>query len=235
MLKTNIVILSLTVVVITMIGCGSGTPETPVTKPEQIKVDHLSMRKTYTDAEIQQNGWEKATFGGGCFWCTEAVFEEVKGVQSVLSGYSGGAMKNPTYEAVCTDTTGHAECVQIIYDPKVCSYATLLDIHMKTHDPTTPNRQGNDVGIQYRSVVFYDGDAQKTATENYIQQLEASGYYGDKIVTEVVPLMTFWPAEIYHQDYFAKNPDQPYCVAVVGKKVAKFEKLFPELVKPEYK
>ena len=231
MLKTNIVILSLTVAVITMIGCGSGTPETPVTKPEQIKVDHLSMRKTYTDAEIQQNGWEKATFGGGCFWCTEAVFEEVKGVQSVLSGYSGGAMKNPTYEAVCTDTTGHAECVQIIYDPKVCSYATLLDIHMKTHDPTTPNRQGNDVGIQYRSVVFYDGDAQKTATENYIQQLEASGYYGDKIVTEVVPLMTFWPAEIYHQDYFAKNPDQPYCVAVV----AKFEKLFPELVKPEYK
>ena len=148
MLKTNIVILSLTVAVITMIGCGSGTPETPVTKPEQIKVDHLSMRKTYTDAEIQQNGWEKATFGGGCFWCTEAVFEEVKGVQSVLSGYSGGAMKNPTYEAVCTDTTGHAECVQIIYDPKVCSYATLLDIHMKTHDPTTPNRQGNDVGIQ---------------------------------------------------------------------------------------
>lgn len=223
------------VAVISIIGCGSRKPELGAEEEKNIKIDHLSMRKAYSEAEIQQNGWEKATFGGGCFWCTEAVFEEVKGVQSVLSGYSGGALKNPTYEAVCTDTTGHAECVQIIYDPKICNYETLLDIHMKTHDPTTLNRQGNDVGIQYRSVIFYDGDQQKAATEAYIEKLNGSQYYGDKIVTEVVPLMTFWPAEIYHQDYFAKNPNQPYCVAVVGKKVEKFEKLFPEQVKPEYK
>jgi peptide-methionine (S)-S-oxide reductase len=235
MIKAKMLLLPLLVTITAVAGCGSDTLKTNVESEKTEKVDILSMRKTYTDAEIQQNGWAKATFGGGCFWCTEAVFEEVKGVQSVLSGYSGGPLENPTYEAVCTDTTGHAECVQIIYDPKVCSYETLLDIHMKTHDPTTPNRQGNDIGIQYRSIVFYDSDEQKMATENYISKLEASGYYGDKIVTELAPLTIFWPAENYHQDYFAKNPDQPYCVFVVGKKVEKFEKLFPEYVKPEYK
>lgn len=197
--------------------------------------DILSMRKIYSDNEIMQNGWEKATFAGGCFWCTEAIFEEVKGVKSVVSGYSGGDMKNPTYKAVCTDTTGHAECVQIVFDPKECAFETLLDVHMKTHDPTTLNRQGNDEGIQYRSVVFYSNENQKTATENYINKLNESGYYADKVVTEVVPLETFWPAEDYHQDYFAKNPDQTYCIYVVSKKVGKFEHLFPELVKPEYK
>jgi peptide-methionine (S)-S-oxide reductase len=195
----------------------------------------LAMRKIFTEEEILANGWKKATFGGGCFWCTEAIFEEVKGVQSVLSGYAGGEMQNPTYKAVCTDTTGHAECVQIIYDPVVCPFETLLDVHMKTHDPTTPNRQGNDVGIQYRSVVFYADQEQKTITENYITELNASGYYANKVVTEVVPLETFWPAEDYHQDYFAKNPDENYCIYVVAKKVDKFEHLFPELVKDEYK
>lgn len=193
------------------------------------------MRKEYSDQEIAQNGWQKATFGGGCFWCTEAIFEEVKGVKSVLSGYSGGRMEDPTYQAVCTDTTGHAECIQIIYDPKECSFETLLDVHMKTHDPTTPNRQGADVGIQYRSVVFYDNEEQKTATENYIRQLNEKKYYSSPIVTEVVPLVKFWPAETYHQDYFAKNPDEAYCVNVVAKKVEKFEHLFPELVKDEFK
>ncbi|MEZ5013851.1 MAG: peptide-methionine (S)-S-oxide reductase MsrA [Chitinophagales bacterium] len=199
------------------------------------KTDILSMRIQYTDQEIADKGWEKAVFAGGCFWCTEAIFEEVEGVQSVLSGYSGGHMDKPTYQAVCTDTTGHAECVQIVYDPALCSYETLLDVFMKTHDPTTVNRQGNDVGVQYRSVIFYTSEEQKEKALSYIRNLNASGYYGDPIVTEVVPLEKFWPAEDYHQDYFAKNPDQPYCVYVVGKKVEKFEHLFPDLVKKEYK
>ncbi|MBC8046214.1 MAG: peptide-methionine (S)-S-oxide reductase MsrA [Fimbriimonadaceae bacterium] len=204
-------------------------------KNNTAKTEQTDMKKTYSDAEIMQNGWEKATFAGGCFWCTEAVFEEVKGVKSVVSGYSGGRMKNPTYQAVTTDTTGHAEAIQIVFDPKECSFETLLNVHMKTHDPTTLNRQGNDEGIQYRSVIFYANSDQKTIAENYINKLNAEGYYADPIVTEVVPLDTFWMAEDYHQDYFAKNPDQSYCVYVVAKKVEKFEHLFPELVKEQYK
>ncbi|MFI5172722.1 MAG: peptide-methionine (S)-S-oxide reductase MsrA [Chitinophagales bacterium] len=219
---------------ILMVSCAAKQAENKIDNNNS-KTDILSMRKIYSDNEIAQNGWEKATFAGGCFWCTEAIFEEVKGVKSVLSGYSGGTTQNPTYEAVNTDTTGHAECVQIIFDPKECAFGTLLDIHMKTHDPTTLNRQGNDVGIQYRSIVFYSDEKQKTETETYIKKLQDSGYYSDPVVTQVVPASTFWPAEDYHQDYFAKNPDQPYCVYVVGKKVEKFEHLFPELVKPEYK
>lgn len=219
---------------VTIFGCGAKQAATEPVQDEKNQINELAMRKTYTDAEIAQNGWEKATFGGGCFWCTEAIFEKVDGVKSVVSGYAGGKMEKPTYAAVCTDTTGHAECVQIVFDPKSCAYETLLDVHMKTHDPTTLNRQGNDVGIQYRSVVFYADDAQKAATEAYISGLEASKYYSSKIVTELSPLTTFWPAEDYHQDYFAKNPDQPYCVFVVAKKVDKFDHLFPELIKDEY-
>jgi peptide-methionine (S)-S-oxide reductase len=227
--KTSITT-ALFISLIAITGCGAKKATNENAQSTQKESNDLAMRKTYSDEEIRSNGWEKATFGGGCFWCTEAIFEEVKGVKSVLSGYAGGKMTNPTYEAVCTDTTGHAECVQIVFDPKECAYGTLLDVHMKTHDPTTLNRQGNDVGIQYRSVVFYDGDTQKQETEAYIAKLNASQYYSDKIVTEVTPLTTFWPAETYHQDYFAKNPDQPYCVYVVAKKVDKFEHLFPELI-----
>ncbi|MFN0275852.1 MAG: peptide-methionine (S)-S-oxide reductase MsrA [Chitinophagales bacterium] len=205
------------------------------TSGDKLTTEKTDMKKTYTDAEIQQNGWAKAIFAGGCFWCTEAVFEEVKGVKSVVSGYTGGSMKNPTYQAVITDTTGHAEAIQIVYDPKECNYETLLNVHMKTHDPTTLNRQGNDEGIQYRSAIFYSNEEEKKIVENYIQKLNAEGYYSDPVVTEVSPLETFWPAEDYHQDYFAKNPDQSYCVYVVKKKVDKFEYLFPELVKDEYK
>lgn len=235
MSRTNFVIVLSMALIVAITGCGSKSAPAHTNSDDSGKTDILSMRKTYTDAEIQQNGWAKATFAGGCFWCTEAVFEEVIGVKSVVSGYSGGTMLNPTYSAVSSDTTGHAECIQIVYDPQVCSYETLLDIHMKTHDPTTLNRQGNDAGIQYRSVIFFEDEAQQKLAQAYIAKLDASGYYSDKIVTEVTPLGTFWPAEDYHQDYFAKNPDQPYCVYVVGKKVEKFEKLFPELVKPEYK
>ncbi|HNE44800.1 MAG TPA: peptide-methionine (S)-S-oxide reductase MsrA [Chitinophagales bacterium] len=228
---TKTITAALLSLVLGITGCGAKQATSDNQQIQDNKQSNdLAMRKTYTDEEIRTNGWEKATFGGGCFWCTEAIFEEVKGVKSVVSGYAGGKMEKPTYEAVCTDTTGHAECVQVVFDPKECAFATILDVHMKTHDPTTLNRQGNDVGIQYRSVVFYENDAQKTATEDYINKLNASGYYSDKIVTEVVPLTTFWPAETYHQDYFAKNPDQPYCVYVVAKKVDKFEHLFPELI-----
>lgn len=193
------------------------------------------MKKKYSDAEIQQNGWEKATFAGGCFWCTEAIFEEVKGVKSVVSGYAGGHVKNPDYRAVCSGTTGHAECVQIVFNPSECSYETLLEIHFKTHDPTTLNRQGNDTGTQYRSEIFYANEKQKVAAEKFINALNDEKYYADKIVTVLSLLPEFYEAENYHQEYFANNPDQAYCVYVVKKKVEKFETLFPGLVKEEYK
>lgn len=218
-------------VTISVIGCGSKEAVQELPAAEVTAGEDQAMRKIYTEDEIRANGWATATFGGGCFWCTEAIFERIEGVKSVVSGYAGGKLENPTYEAVCTDTTGHAECVQIVFDPKACSYATLLDVHMKTHDPTTLNRQGNDVGIQYRSIVFYADAAQQQETQEYITKLSSTRYYSDPIVTEVVPLTKFWPAETYHQDYYAKNPDQPYCVFVVAKKVDKAEHLFPELLR----
>lgn len=176
-----------------------------------------------------------ATFAGGCFWCTEAIYEEVEGVIKVVSGYSGGHVANPSYEAVCDGTTGHAECVQITYDPQMVDFETLLDIHLRTHDPTTLNRQGNDVGTQYRSAVFYHSEAQKAATEAYIAEKDKEQFFGGKIVTEVVPFEVFYVAENYHQDYFANNPDQPYCVFVVKKKVKNFEAQFPDLMKEGYR
>ncbi|MBC8172930.1 MAG: peptide-methionine (S)-S-oxide reductase MsrA [Chitinophagales bacterium] len=179
-------------------------------------------------------GKEAATFAGGCFWCTEAVFEEVIGVEKVISGYTGGKRENPTYEQVCSGATGHAEAIQIIYDPTKADYKTLLDIFMRTHEPTELNKQGNDVGTQYRSAIYYHNDAQKQIAESYINEHNADNLFGGKIVTEVTPFTKFYEAEGYHQDYFANNPDQPYCVYVVAKKVDKFEHLFPEKVKKEY-
>jgi len=176
-----------------------------------------------------------ATFGGGCFWCTEAIYEEVEGVTKVVSGYSGGNVENPTYEAVCNGTTGHAECVQITYDKNKVDFNTLLDIHMRTHDPTTLNRQGNDVGTQYRSAVFYHNQEQKEITEAYIEENNKDNFFGGPIVTEVVPFEIFYVAENYHQDYFANNPEQPYCVFVVKKKVKSFEAQFPEKMKEGYR
>ncbi len=235
-MKNKLFLFPIVIILVSIfVSCAANQPEKDKDSGNDKNKDILSMRKIYTDAEIAQNGWKKVTFGGGCFWCTEAIFEELKGVKSVVSGFSGGRLKNPSYQAVCTDTTGHAECVQVVYDPKECSYETILDVFMKTHDPTTLNRQGNDVGIQYRSVIFYTDDAQKMATEAFIQKLNDSKYYSDKVVTEVTPFVQFWQAEDYHQDYFAKNPDQPYCIYVVAKKAEKFEHLFPELVKDEYK
>lgn len=174
---------------------------------------------------------EMATFGSGCFWCTEAIFDRVKGVISAESGYSGGSVPNPSYEAVCTGRTGHAEVIQIQYDPKVISYDELLEIFWKTHDPTTLNRQGADTGTQYRSVIFYHDELQKKKAEYYKEKLGASGIWKDDIVTEISPFKKFYRAEDYHQEYYEKNPYQGYCSFVITPKVEKFEKVFKEKLK----
>jgi peptide-methionine (S)-S-oxide reductase len=163
-----------------------------------------------------------ATFGGGCFWCTEALFERVKGVGSVVSGYAGGSKENPSYREVCGGDTGHAEVVQVHYNPKEVTYETLLEIFFDTHDPTTLNRQGHDAGTQYRSIILYSDQAQKEAAEK--MKKKATSQYKDPITTEIVPLKTFYPAEEYHQDYFAKNPNAPYCAFVIRPKLQKFLK-----------
>jgi peptide-methionine (S)-S-oxide reductase len=169
-----------------------------------------------------------ATLAGGCFWCLEAVFDELNGVISVESGYSGGHVDNPSYQAVCTGTTGHAEAVQITFDPSVISYRDLLTVFFTVHDPTTLNRQGADVGTQYRSAIFYHDDAQRADAEAVIRELTESKLWPNPIVTEVTKFEKFYMAEDYHQEYFANNPYQPYCMAVVAPKVAKFRKHFVE-------
>lgn len=174
-----------------------------------------------------------ATLAGGCFWCLEAVFDQVKGVHAVESGYAGGHMKNPSYREVCNGNTGHAEVVQIHYDPNVISYRNLLNVFFGIHDPTTLNRQGADVGTQYRSAIFYHDEEQKATAEESIRDLETQKIFDNPIVTEVVPLDTFYMAEDYHQEYFASNPYQPYCMAVVSPKVSKFRKHYQELLKKE--
>ncbi len=174
-----------------------------------------------------------ATFGGGCFWCTEAVFEQLQGVESVVSGYAGGHVVNPTYEQVCAKTTGHAEVVQITFDPRTISYRELVEIFLATHDPTTLNRQGNDSGPQYRSAIFYHSDAQKTVAQAVIQEWTTAKYFLDPFVTEVTALTTFYPAEQYHQGYYRGNGDQPYCAFVVTPKVAKFRKQYAKNLKAE--
>ena len=174
---------------------------------------------------------ETATLGGGCFWCTEAVFDSVKGVEDVVSGYSGGHKENPTYQEVCSETTGHAEVVQIKFDPEEISYREILQIFFGTHDPTTLNRQGNDIGESYRSAVFYHSDKQKETADEVIEELENEGIFGNPIVTEVTEFTRFYPAEDYHQNYFEKNPNQPYCAAVVSPKVGKFRQKFADRLK----
>ncbi len=175
---------------------------------------------------------EKATFGTGCFWCTEAMFNALDGVISAVSGYEGGQKENPTYKEVCTGDTGHAECVEITYDPTAISYQDLLQAFFRSHDPTTLNRQGADVGTQYRSVIFYHNDAQKQLAETAKAELDKSGAYDDRIVTEISPATTFYPAEDYHKDYFQKNPNQGYCAFVVAPKLDKFRKVFKDKLKP---
>ncbi len=167
---------------------------------------------------------EIATLGGGCFWCLEAVFEQLLGVEEVVSGYSGGSIPNPSYEQVCAGNTGHAEVVQVRFDPDVISYREILEVFFDVHDPTTLNRQGGDVGPQYRSVIFYHDARQKEIAEEVIEELNQAGIWGRPIVTAVEPFEAFYEAQAYHQEYFGRNPRQPYCRAVIAPKVAKFRK-----------
>jgi peptide-methionine (S)-S-oxide reductase len=172
----------------------------------------------------------KATFAGGCFWCTEAVYAQIKGVKRVTSGYLGGQLPNPTYQQVCTGMTGHAEAVEIEYDPAIVPYEKLLEVFFATHDPTTLNRQGPDHGTQYRSGVFYHDQEQKRIAQEVITKLNTARVFPGPIVTEVTPESTFYPAEAYHQDYFANNPYQPYCQSMVAPKVAKVRKVFKDIL-----
>jgi len=184
-----------------------------------------------TEKKMESKELKTATFGAGCFWCTEAVFLSVNGVTKVVSGYSGGKVKNPSYREVCTGMTGHAEVTQITYDPKIVSFEDLLEVFWNTHDPTTLNRQGADEGTQYRSAVFYNDEEQKKIAEAYKKQLEASHVYKNPIVTEISPLINFFAAEDYHQNYFALNPNQGYCQYVIRPKVEKFKKQFAAKLK----
>ncbi len=186
--------------------------------------------KAVTSSDRESKKLAKATFGGGCFWCTEAVFQRVKGVESVVSGYAGGTIENPTYEQVCTGTTGHAEVIQVAYDPDLVPFSKLLEIHWKTHDPTTLNRQGYDEGTQYRSVVFYEDEEQKKTAEEYKEKLNRDVYDG-KIVTEITPMPKFYPAEKYHQNYFNLNAKKGYCQSVIVPKLKKFEAIFSDVSK----
>lgn len=174
---------------------------------------------------------ETATLAAGCFWCVEAVFDDLQGVEDVVSGYSGGHTEDPTYKEVCSETTGHAEVVQIRFDPEVLSFADLLRVYFTVHDPTTLNRQGGDIGSSYRSAIFYHSEAQRETANEIIAEITAEGIYDNPIVTEVTPFDKFWPAEDYHQEYFANNASQPYCAAVVAPKVAKFRQKFVSRLK----
>ncbi|MBA3970776.1 MAG: peptide-methionine (S)-S-oxide reductase MsrA [Bacteroidetes bacterium] len=182
-------------------------------------------------AATKATNLDTATFGSGCFWCTEAFFQELKGVHSVSSGYSGGKVKNPTYTDVCSGKTGHAEGCQIVYDPAVISYVELLEVFWGTHDPTTLNRQGHDEGTQYRSAIFYHNSEQKKIAEKYKKELTASGAFNNPIVTEIAAYTSFYVAENYHQDYYALNGREPYCQAVIQPKMEKFKKVFKTKLK----
>ena len=199
---------------------------------------NLSTGKKIENKDLAQNietmkVLELATFGNGCFWCTEAIFEQLKGVSKVESGYAGGKVKNPTYKEVCTGNTGHAEVIQLTYDPKVINYREILDVFFNTHDPTTLNRQGADVGTQYRSVIFYHNDSQKEEAENMIAALEKEKVFDSKIVTEVTAINNYYVAESYHQDYYNNNKNQGYCRMVINPKLEKFTKKYKGKLKKD--
>ena len=181
--------------------------------------------------ESMDNNLTLATFGNGCFWCTEAIFQRLKGVKKVVPGYTGGEVINPTYKEVCNGTTGHAEAIQITFDPQIISYRELLDVFFYTHDPTTLNRQGADVGTQYRSAIFYHNESQKKDAENIIKQLETESVYDDKIVTEITQFDVYYLAEDYHKDYYNNNKNQGYCRAVINPKLDKFVKKYQSKIK----
>jgi peptide-methionine (S)-S-oxide reductase len=197
---------------------------------EQTNKEITNMSETNIPSGVQT---DTATFATGCFWCTEAIFQRLKGVYKATSGYSGGHVANPSYEEVCTGTTGHAECLQIIYDPKVISFDELLEVFWESHDPTSLNRQGNDVGTQYRSAIFYHNEEQKEKAEHYKAELDKSKAYDKPIVTEITAYTKFYPAENYHQNYFNTHGSQPYCSFVIRPKVEKFEKVFKNKLKKQ--
>ncbi len=188
-------------------------------------------REEAVQAVTTHDQMDTATFGAGCFWCVEAIFQQLKGVESAVSGYSGGTVKNPGYREVSTGRTGHAEVVQIVYDPSVISFPELLEVFWSTHDPTTLNRQGADVGTQYRSAIFYHSPEQKKLAEEFKQKLDASGAFADPIVTEITAFTAFYPAEDYHQEYYDNNRNQPYCRMVIQPKLDKFKKVFAEKIR----
>ena len=211
--------------VVTSLALFSASCETGIKDP-------IHKNSTMTDETIPTGKkLDTATFGTGCFWCTEAVFQELKGVVKAVSGYTGGHVANPSYEEVCTGTTGHAEALQVTYDPSVITYDELLEVFWEAHDPTTLNRQGNDVGTQYRSAIFYHNEEQKEKAEHYKEKLNKSGAYDKPIVTEITAFSKFYPAEDYHQDYFRLHGSQPYCQLVIRPKVEKFEKVFKDKLK----
>ncbi|QMU30993.1 peptide-methionine (S)-S-oxide reductase MsrA [Adhaeribacter radiodurans] len=211
----------LTFLVLLLQACTEGKTK-PVTAPAL---------PAFSAAEVKAKGLEIATFAGGCFWCTEAVFERLRGVDRVISGYTGGPEKNPTYEQVGSGETGHAESVQIYFDPKQVTYPELLEVFFATHDPTTLNRQGPDVGKQYRSAIFYHNEEQKQQAAAYLKELEAKKAFPNRIVTQLQPYKIFYPAEDYHQDYYEHNPNNPYVQSVTAPKVHKFEKQFKAKLK----
>lgn len=195
-------------------------------------IDLVNSTTAYSAIDNHQKGMkDTATFGGGCFWCTEAIFSDLKGVYSVESGYAGGHVKNPTYKEVCTGTTGHAEVIQIVFDPEVISFVELMEVFFYTHDPTTLNRQGNDVGTQYRSVVFYHDMTQKEEAEKYIRLLNSEKAYTKPVVTQVSPYVNYSKAENYHQNYYASNSSQPYCQVMIKPKLEKLRSHFPNKIK----
>ena len=213
--------------VIAVAATNSGVAQTPISKSPLSKNREVAVN---TKAEVKE---AVVTLAGGCFWCTEAVYEQMQGINDVVSGYIGGAMKNPDYNSVCTGTTGHAEAVEIYYDPAVTTYEEILDVFFKTHDPTTLNRQGADSGTQYRSAIFFHDEAEKQLATAYIEKLNAKGEFNAPIVTKLEPASEFYPAEEYHQDYFRKNPNASYCQAVVKNKVRKFQRTFGDKVKKD--
>jgi methionine-S-sulfoxide reductase len=217
--------LSLTIAVISLVqifSCAQSDKQNKMTNTQSATAAN----------KVPDGRTETATFANGCFWCTEAIFEQLEGVISATSGYSGGHTKNPTYKEVCTGQTGHAECLQIVYDPSKISFDELLEVFWETHDPTTLNRQGNDVGTQYRSAIFYHNDEQKQKAEAYKAALDKSGAFDNPIVTEITKFDNFYPAEDYHQQYFENNENNnPYCRVVIRPKVDKFRKVFKDKLK----
>lgn len=204
---------------------------TSCAEKSQSRTMNITDSRTAVDASFDNMNYDTAYFGTGCFWCTEAIFQRLKGVAKVVSGYSGGSVPEPTYEEVCTGTTGHAEACMVVYDPSVVSYDELLEVFWKTHDPTTLNRQGNDVGTQYRSVIFYTNEQQKEKAEHYKAELDKSGAFNNPIVTAVEPYKNFYSAEKYHQNYYNSNSGQMYCRFVIAPKVEKFQKVFHDKLK----